>query len=279
VKERKLQCGEHCHPVGSDAVYLTKPKIVTMIGNNPKKRNPRDPAHRKLLAGLKRHFESDERAPTLREVTGLEAVPGKPGLFRPVKRKRRAVAKIHKRRKNPPYWYIHIQRSGRGPVMIYNGRSFTNQPDDKPFPFASAQAAKYKARHLLGKFHDKLSAYKIWVSDMVYGASHESRRVNPSQRQKLDEAAKKLEDFTGHEATQVERVRARSEEKTGLVVGELDLIGYRVAREGVEGGRLTRYAHKFRKGSRPLLAVSTDGKQLHVVGGQYEFTEAGIEDR
>jgi hypothetical protein len=229
------------------------------------------------LGGVTRY--KNPKSPTLREVTGLESVPGKPGLFRPVKRKRRAVAKAHKRRKkNPPYWYIHIRRSGRGPVMIYNGRSFTNQPDDKPFPFASANAAKYKARHLLGAF-PKLSAYKIWVSDMVYGASHEKRRVNPSQRQKLDEAAKKLEDFTGHEATHVERARSRSDEKTGLVIGELDLIGYRAAREGVEGGRMTRYAHKFRKGSRPLLAVSTDGKQLHVVGGQYEFTDAGIEDR
>jgi hypothetical protein len=59
------------------------------------------------------------------------------------------------------------------------------------------------------------------------------------------------------------------------VIGELDLVGYRTKRDG----RTERYGHHFRKSSRPLLAVSSDGKQLHIVGGQYEFTEAGIEDR
>jgi hypothetical protein len=65
----------------------------------------------------------------------------------------------------------------------------------------------------------------------------------------------------------------------GLVIGELDLIGYRVKREGVDGGRMVRYGHRFSKRSRPLLAVSKDGNQLLIVGGRYEFTEAGIEDR
>jgi hypothetical protein len=216
-----------------------------------------------------------------REKSGLAPLPGIPsihsrGLRKQIK-KRAKPAKRRVRRKNPG-WYIHIQR-GRGPVMIFNGRSFTNQPDDKPLPFTSANAAMYKARHLLGKHHDKLKSYRIWVADMIYGASHEKRRVNPDVRQKLDQAAQKLEDFTGHGATHVERVRTRSDERTGLVIGEMDQIDYRAAREGVEGGRMVRYRHKFRKGSRPLLAVSTDGKQLHVVGGQYEFTEAGIEDR
>jgi hypothetical protein len=191
--------------------------------------------------------------------------------------KKRASRKVRRRSRNPG-WYIHIQKGGKGPVMLWNGRSFNNQPDQRPMPFASQNAAMYKARHLLGKFHRQLSQYKIWVSDMFYGASVESRRVNPSSR-KLDEAAQKLEDFTGHPATHVEKVRSRSNDSTGLVIGEMDQIDYRAAREGVEGGRLVRYRHKFRKGSRPLLAVSTDGKQLHVVGGQYEFTEAGIEDR
>jgi hypothetical protein len=191
-----------------------------------------------------------------------------------------------RRRRNPPqYWYIHIQRGqyGTGPVMLWNGRSFASAENYKPFPFSSAAQAMQKARWLLVKYHKALSKYKIWVADKVYGQPEVDTRVNPRHRrvnpEALDQAAQKLEDFTGQPATHVERAASRSNEKTGLVVGELDEIGYRTRREGVEGGRMARYRHSFRKNSRPLLAVSSDGKQLHVVGGQYEFTDAGIEDR
>jgi hypothetical protein len=186
-----------------------------------------------------------------------------------------------RRRKNPRYWYIHAQRA-HGPVLLYNGRSFSSRENNPPKPFTSADAAMYKARHLLGEYHHILRFYKIWVSDQYKGAPTEDTRVNPKRRknpEKLDQAAKKLEDFTGHPATHVERARTRSDEKTGLVMGELKAVEYLAARKGIEGGRMVRWHHKFRKGSRPLLAVSTDGKQLHVVGGQYEFTAAGIEDR
>jgi hypothetical protein len=185
--------------------------------------------------------------------------------------------KTRKTHKNPA-WYIHVQKHGRGPVLLFNGQGFSNQR--APLPFTSANAAMYKARHLLGKYQ-LLSQYKIWVSHQFYGAPTVNTRVNRARRnpESLDQAARKLEDFTGREATHVERAPARSKQKTGLVVGEMDRISYIVAREGIEGGRNTRFVHKFRKDSRPLLAVSTDGKQLHVVGGQYEFTDAGIEDR
>ncbi len=191
----------------------------------------------------------------------------------------RPKARRRARRPNPPAYYIHVQR-GSGPVMVWNGRSFNNQPGEAPKAFPSAEVAMSRARALLGKFHRALSRYRIWVSDVVFGKIDERRRVNPENRDPgLDQAARKLEDFTGHEATHVERAPARSDEKTGLVIGELDLIGYRAKRKGIAGGRMQRYGHKFRRSSRPLLAVSTDGKQLHVVGGRYEFTEAGIEDR
>jgi hypothetical protein len=102
-------------------------------------------------------------------------------------------------------------------------------------------------------------------------------KSNPSPRinSELDAAAKKLEDFSGHRVGHLESAYSRSSQKTGLIVGELDLIGYRAKRDG----KIERYGHHFKKNSRPLLAVTSDGKQLHVVGGQYEFTEAGIEDR
>ena len=39
-----------------------------------------------------------------------------------------------------------------------------------------------------------------------------------------------------------------------------------------------KYIHQFSKASQPKLAVTNDGKQLHIVGGQYVVTENGIED-
>lgn len=188
---------------------------------------------------------------------------------------------------SPSQWYIHIQRyagnRGIGPVMIYNGKSFSDRPDSRPYGFSSKTAAASMARRLLTN-NRKLAPYKMWVAPALFGEARVDRAVNPKRRKNpsspgLDEAAHKLEEFTGRPAGDVIESAPRSKDKTGLVIGELDLIGYRQAREGIDGGRMTRFAHKFRKNSRPLLAVSTDGKQLHIVGGQYEFTDAGIEDR
>ena len=204
----------------------------------------------------------------------------------------REKPKARKRKRNPGFtgpssWYIHIQRyagnRGIGPVMIYNGKSFSDRPDARPYAFSSQAAAASMARRLVTN-NRKLSVYKVWVAPMLYGEAKVDRAINPKRRKNpapasLDEAAKKLEEFTGRPARDVIESEPRSTDKTGLVIGELDLIGYRQAREGIDGGRMTRFAHKFRKNSRPLLAVSTDGKQLHIVGGQYEFTDAGIEDR
>lgn len=216
---------------------------------------------------------------------GLKAPPGKLNptpTSKAIRRQLKKRAKPPKKRNPRVDWYIHIQKHGRGPVMLFNGVSFSSPENRAPQPFASATNAMQKARWLLAKHHRHLSAYKIWVSDQYYGAPTQAGRVNPRRRknpEKLDEAARKLEDFTGRQATHVERAPARSDEKTGLVIGELKAVEYLAAREGIEGGRMVRWHHKFRKGSRPLLAATTDGKQLHVVGGQYEFTEAGIEDR
>ena len=60
-----------------------------------------------------------------------------------------------------------------------------------------------------------------------------------------------------------------------MLVGELDAVLYTTRRDG----RLERYIHEFAKKSRPLLAASHDGKQLVLLGGAYDFTEAGIVDR
>lgn len=81
-------------------------------------------------------------------------------------------------------------------------------------------------------------------------------------------------DFTGDEPEHATKIPIRTP-KTGLLVGDLDGVLYTTVRDGVT----ERYIHEFKKGSRPLLAAAHDGKSLHILGGEYEFTERGIVDK
>ena len=189
------------------------------------------------------------------------------------------VGCMKKSRKNPARAsVIYAQRKGRrGEVLYYDGKKFTN--NDPPHYFGTHDRARGVAQQLVSRFA-VLAAYKVWVGPPLVSMRVAARRHNPESRAAgLAEAARRLEDFSGHAVRRTITVRSRSQAREGLVIGELDLIGYRTHRKGIEHNRLLRYAHDFARGSRPLLAVSKDGKQLHIVGGQYEFTDAGIEDR
>lgn len=60
------------------------------------------------------------------------------------------------------------------------------------------------------------------------------------------------------------------------VIGHLDYVGYRTTYEGES----ELYEHEFQPGSRPLLCVSHDGKQLVLLGGRYVFDKHhGIVDK
>jgi hypothetical protein len=90
----------------------------------------------------------------------------------------------------------------------------------------------------------------------------------------LRQAASLLEEFSGHKPAEILRVQ-RDPIRKGLVIGTMDGVLYSTVRDGVA----ERYIHRFRKSSRPLLAASADGTQLEIVGGRFQMTEAGIEDR
>jgi hypothetical protein len=62
--------------------------------------------------------------------------------------------------------------------------------------------------------------------------------------------------------------------KAVACIGYVEGIDYRTT----HGKKVTLYHHDFVPGSRPLLAVSADGKQLLLLGGRYQFTERGIVD-
>jgi hypothetical protein len=203
----------------------------------------------------------------LSETYGL-GNPVQLGVFDTLEKAKDVAGTVHK---NPSRAsVIYAQRKGRrGEVMYFDGKKFTN--NSPPKYFGTHDRARGIAQAFVKRF-PVLSSYKVWIGPPLVSM----RRRNPDS---LAAAAQRLEDFSGHAARKAIKVAPRSNQHTGLIIGELDLIGYRTKRDGIAGGKLLRYAHDFSRGSRPLLAVTSDGKQLHIVGGRYEFTEAGIEDR
>jgi hypothetical protein len=96
-----------------------------------------------------------------------------------------------------------------------------------------------------------------------------------ANRAELKAASKLYSDFTGNDEPEVVPVKVRSLPKTALAVGTILGVIYETVRDGEK----ERYIHQFKARSRPLFAVSHDGKQLLMLGGAYDFTDRGIVDR
>ena len=99
------------------------------------------------------------------------------------------------------------------------------------------------------------------------------RNPAPGTRGQVRKARKLFTDFRGDAPASLKRVKLPTP-KVGLVVGKLDGVLYTTVRDG----KTEKYIHKFKRASRPTLAVA-DGNHLIIVGGRYRFTDAGIEDR
>lgn len=90
------------------------------------------------------------------------------------------------------------------------------------------------------------------------------------------ELAKKLyNDFSGEELGDSEFNIEIPDDLVVFPVGRLDGIMYTTVRDG----KTEKYLHQFKGKSAPLLVSTHDGDQLFIVGGNYEFTETGINDR
>lgn len=108
-----------------------------------------------------------------------------------------------------------------------------------------------------------------------YSEKGEPLKPNPA-RQSIKAASKLIEDFSGHKARILGKVEFPKNPKTAIAIGNVLGISYETKRDGVK----EQYYHRFTKrNSRPLLVVSHDGKQLFILGGEYTFTERGIEDK
>lgn len=163
-----------------------------------------------------------------------------------------------------------IVAQGRGKAMTYDGAKFSERT---PRYFGTFASARDVGNGLIAKF-PILAKYRVSVKD-VTAAKRGPRILNPSIRDpELQTAAKLLEEFSGHKPTEVLRISEKPMRK-GLVIGTLDGVLYTTVRDG----KTEAYIHKFRKSSRPLLTARADGQQLGIVGGRFQMTEAGIEDR
>lgn len=104
-----------------------------------------------------------------------------------------------------------------------------------------------------------------------------STRVRGRMSRALQDAIDLYRDFTGLEPESIQKLRVRVPD-AAFVLGECAGVLYDAIRD--DGGvQKQHYIHRFRKGSRPLLCVSSDGKTLLILGGEFEVTERGIEDR
>lgn len=92
-------------------------------------------------------------------------------------------------------------------------------------------------------------------------------------RKEVRQAIKLYKAFREAEVDEIATVRVALP-SAAIAVGHVDFIGYTTS----HGDKVVPYKHAFRKGSRPLLCASADGKQLLLLGGRYTFTELGIVD-
>lgn len=63
--------------------------------------------------------------------------------------------------------------------------------------------------------------------------------------------------------------------RAAMAIGTCDGVLYTTVRDG----KTESYIHEFRSRSRPVLAVSADGKNLLILGGRYQFLDTGINDK
>ncbi len=100
------------------------------------------------------------------------------------------------------------------------------------------------------------------------------RRRNPVGRhQHYAQAVRLYRDYHGEDPQFVDEYLVPSTD-VAVYVGRVTGIMYEARREG----ELVEWIHEFSGRSRPVFAVSPDGEQILVLGGEFRFTERGIVD-
>lgn len=101
-------------------------------------------------------------------------------------------------------------------------------------------------------------------------------RRNPVN-QPLEQARRLSKEFHGTPSKSLRAVDIPAFKGPALTVGEVHGIIYQT-----KDGRRHKeppFLHEFKSGARPTLLSSHDGRQIHLTGGAYRFTERGIVDK
>lgn len=100
--------------------------------------------------------------------------------------------------------------------------------------------------------------------------------VPASDLRKIEQAEQLFRGFFGRKPTDSEIVQVCFPDRpeTCLVIGELDGLMYKTKYDAKP------FMHRMgeESGDRPLLVVSSDGRQLYVLRGAYRFTSRGFVD-
>lgn len=90
----------------------------------------------------------------------------------------------------------------------------------------------------------------------------------------LDQAEQLYEDFRGFKPRQTVQYSLPDAPIFGVDVGLIDGLQYTTKRDGAP----SKYFHEFVGKAKPRLVVSSDGKTIFGVEGDFEFTEEGFKD-
>ena len=91
---------------------------------------------------------------------------------------------------------------------------------------------------------------------------------------RMQRAKQAFEDFTGHKAHKVARVKLDNKNVNAWKLGRAVGVAYEATRDG----KKAQYFHKFNSRASPDLVARDDGKRLYFAGGRYTVTDRGIED-
>lgn len=95
-----------------------------------------------------------------------------------------------------------------------------------------------------------------------------------NKEQDIKNALQLYNEFSGEQLDDTEYELDFPEELVVFPIGRLDGVMYSTVRDGIK----QKYFHEFKAKSAPLLVSTSDGEQLFIVGGNYIFTETGIND-
>lgn len=136
---------------------------------------------------------------------------------------------------------------------------------------SSDSAKKYLGSWARKVWRESTMENTIKVHVILFKNTRAKNPVPLATNTKIAKAVDLFRNFTGHEPEFVDTVNFNMPD-VGMLIGKCDGVLYTTVRDG----KTEKYIHEFTGRTRPLLAVSFDGKQLLMLGGAYTFTERGI---